>query len=307
MEIDKLNLSVLKKLLKVFANKNCDTILLMDNFTIDGIYGRYYSIKLNGDYLCCKCSDGRVIEAELDKNGKNNDSFILKYKYSFDNSSSISNNIPIFKGNTEHFDDDIDLISNSKILLSMGKNIKIVNDFEFRVSYLTSYLYSYDLDEKDDFIAGEWRWFRMVEDGIIFDNGYSKYLIANDLSKIISINGKKAPTYDECNSFKESDELEKIRKIFNENKDYLHPFIVDNVDCIKDVLDNLFVKNLQKAEHCRKTLIICKKELERFKNLIENLNKRVFLEKEIEKFVEIISISIDKHKLENKSLRKILK
>lgn len=305
MKKNNLNLDNLEKLLKIFVNKDSDCILMMDNFTINGIYGRYYTIHLYGNYLCCKCSDGRAIIAELNKS--RNDNFELRYKYNFDNNVSISNNIPIFKGNTEHFDDDIDLISNSKILLSMGKNIKIVNAFEFRVSYLTSYLYSHDLDEKDDFLAGEWRWFRMVEDGIIFDNGYSKYLIANDLSKIISINGKKAPTHDECNSFKESDELEKIRRIFNENKDYLHPFIVDNVDCIKDVLDNLYVKNLQKAEHCRKTLIICKKELERFKNLIENLNKRVFLEKEIEKFVEIISIAIDKHKLENKSLRKILK
>ena len=305
MEIDKLNLNELKRLFQVFCNKDSDTVLLMDDFTIDGIYGRYYSVHSYGDYLCCKCSDGRVLEMQLENN--KNDSYILRYKYKFDNSSSISNSIKIFTGNKEYLGDEMDLINNATISLSTGKNIEIINNFEFNTSYHGNRLYGYEYDEDEGYHFGESFSFKMNDDGILFSDGYTKFLISSDLSKVISINDKMAPNFDECEKFDSEIEFSKIKRILNEHKESLHPFVINDIDCIKGVLGDLYLKNSKTADVCDKNLLKCKKELEKIKNLVYNLNKMLFCEKEVTKFIEIINIALNKSKLETKSLRKVLK
>ena len=185
MEIDKLNLNELKRIFQVFCNKDSDTVLLMDDFTIDGIYGRYYSVHSYGDYLCCKCSDGRVLEMQLENN--KNDGYILRYKYKFDNSSSISNSIKIFTGNKEYLGDEIDLINNATISLSTGKNIEIINNFEFNTSYHGNRLYGYEYDEDEGYHFGESYSFKMNDDGILFSDSPYGFFIVIGVAAIFAV------------------------------------------------------------------------------------------------------------------------
>ena len=314
--VNMFHLNEINRLFAVLAE--CRSIKNNEKIELN-IYNQKYEVEIENDNLIIKLEDGRVLSLSMDfrkfKNGDGYNNSWMEY--------SNFGKIVFSMNNNEKIEITSTCLSRNDRDYHKFKNINLDEMFE-NVIYINKDGIKLDLDNNGTLINDIFmsslnnefgtNYCQFTDEGIVhrLPNHYYSIIINKDGKTLISFDGKKAPSLLELEQYIEREEKQKINKMLEENIYKLNPI---TIEFIKNSMDNM---NMEKTysrllTYYKKSLPLCKKMLETYKEFLDFKDKCVFnnlvldtIATNLEKYVESKKDEIEKVK-KNDKIKKLVK
>ena len=313
--VDMFQLNEIKRLFAVL--EECSNIKENEKIELN-IYNQNYEIEIENDNLIIKLEDGRVLSLSMDfrkfKNGDGYNNSWMEYSnfgkivFSMNNNEKIEITSTCLSRNNRdyHKFKNIDLDEMFEKVIYIAKDGKKINLDNNGILINNIYLIS-NLNDENGI-----NYFNFTDEGIVHLWGHCVVFLDKDGKTLISFDGKKAPSLLELEQYIEREEKQKINKMLEENIYKLNPI---TIEFIKNSMDNM---NMEKTysrllTYYKKSLPLCKKMLETYKEFLDFKDKCVFnnivldtIATNLEKYVESKKDEIEKVK-KNDKIKKLVK